>query len=153
MDSIPPREFMDIFDRFSLLIDLKECRTQEDIENRFKEAYRMMERGANNAKKRSTRIKWFGRMKFLRIIMRDGTKPTTNLTTQRKYDLMLSNRRKSFASQVIDEAREHPSGLINQTLEHGYEQAKQKKIDNIAKRLGVMTIHKRALHSRKKRRT
>ena len=106
MDTIPHRDFIKLFDRISTYVDMKDCNTPEDIERRMRRCLQLMQNGVDGAKKESTKRKLLGRMKMMWTIIREGTKPTTALTTQRKYDLGLPNRRVSFATTIIDEAIE-----------------------------------------------
>jgi hypothetical protein len=150
VDSIPHREFVSIFHRMTAYIDLKGCRTPEDIERRIKRCYKLMENGANRAKKKSTRIKWFGRMKLMRILMESGTRIKTALTSKRKSELGLPNRRTSFPDAVIEEAIRHPYGIVNYSLRYGNKEARKKRLEHSRRRLGILTIHRRGIHSQKR---
>lgn len=112
MDTIPDREFMDIFKRVSIIVDLKGCQTPEDVKARIEEAKTAMVRAGRAAEKDSTKKKWFGRVKFLNAIKKEGT-----------WSENLAKKRVGFQTRTIDEASEHPNGRIALTLTHGNEMA------------------------------
>jgi hypothetical protein len=152
MDTLPPRNFFDIYHRLALWIDLKGCETARDVEIRVWRAYNIIEKGANNAKKKSTRIKWFSIMKIIRSIMKKDTKPTTELTRQRKLDLGLPNKRTSFADAIMKEADEHQNGIVANSMKHGYPKAM--KMEQKRKQPIILSIHthKKPKSRRKSRR-
>jgi len=153
LDTLPPRDFFDIFHRISALVDLKDCKNSEDIERSLKQCEKLMENAAINAKKDSTKKKWFTRRKLMQIMLKKGGVPKTALTRDRKRELRLPMRRENFAKAVIDEAIRNPKGIINDTLKHGYAKAK-KMHQKRSERLGILTIHKDGLHhSRNKKRS
>lgn len=153
MDTIPHRQFIAMFDRMSKYIDVKGCKTPRDIERRLQRCYKLMENGARRAKKKSTRKKWFGRMKHIRILLERGTRIKTALTSKRKRELGVPNIRTSFPDAVIEEAIRHPYGIINYSLRYGHKDAKKKRLEHARRRLGVLTIHKRGIHSKRWRKT
>jgi hypothetical protein len=124
LDTIPPRELFDIFERVCLYVDLKGCETPEDVRQKVLQTLRLMQRAVDSAKRPSTRRKWLGKMKFLWTIIREESIPKTDLTTRRKYDLGVPNRRVGFQTAVINEAIENPDSLYNLTFDHGYSRAK-----------------------------
>jgi len=150
MDTIPHRKFIEIFDRVSVYFDVKGCKTPEDIERRMMRCERLMENAYRGAKKESTRKKWGGRSKLLRVLMEEGTRIKTALTRRRKRELGLPNRRTSFATAVIEDAILHPYGIANYTLRYGYREGKKKKLEHTRRRLGILTIHRRGIHSQKR---
>lgn len=144
MDTLPPSQFMDIYERLRFFVDMNDCPTYEDLLRRMEECEKLMENAGANAKKESTRWKWFKRRKFIRILLQKEDIPKTALTRQRKRDLGLPMRRQDFAKAMIDEAIKHPNGIVNLSLKHGYKKAKMKieKQQN-QKRIGLLSSHKR----------
>jgi hypothetical protein len=152
VDTIPPPELFNIFQRVSIYVDLEGCETPEDVRQRVLRTLRLMQKAVENAKRPSTRRKWLGSMKFLWTIIRERTRPTTIVTQKRKYDLDVPNRRVGFQTAVIDEAIKHPNGLINLSLDYGIQKAK-KKLERRQKRASVTSIHRHKLsnHQRNRR--
>jgi hypothetical protein len=72
LDTIPPREFMDIYERVCFYVDLKGCKTREDVEERMLDAIRVMRRGASYAKYETTSKRWFKRAKALETLIKEG---------------------------------------------------------------------------------
>lgn len=96
MDFMPDKEFHEIFDRVSRIVDLKGCRTQADVIRRLKQKIKQQIHAANNplAKIRAT-----NEATFLKKLI------------------------PAFAKRVIDEAHAEPQGEIALTLKHGRKKA------------------------------
>ena len=77
MDSLTDPDFVDLFDRVAEYLDLEACKTKEDIEYEMIGAISIMRRGVRKAKRASTRKKWGGRIKLLRILGKNGVPATS----------------------------------------------------------------------------
>jgi len=151
MDSVPHKDFISLFERMNVYIDLNGCKTPKDIEKRMLRAVDLMSRGIKHAKKDSTKRKWAIRCKLLWIAMEKHK--LAKSTRDKKKKLGLKPRRVSFASRVIAESISHPKGIINYALRYGYDEGKKKKLDDARRRMCVLTVHKRGIHPRNNNRS
>lgn len=127
MDSLTDREFMDLFDRMTVYVDLAKCKTPEDIERRMLSAIKLMRRARDRGKKPSTRKKWGGRLKLLRILGRDGV-PATSKKLKGKT-------RMGFARRAVQYAEIHPRSRLSLTLKYGKKKARKILRKRLLKRL------------------
>jgi hypothetical protein len=97
MDFMPDKEFHDLFDRKSRVVDFKGCRTEADVNGKL-------------------------RQKGNTIRHRASANPLEKLKAaseaDRHYRLI-----PAFGKRVIDEAISNPNGLIALTLKHGRKKA------------------------------
>jgi len=133
MDSLTDPDFVDLFDRVAEYLDLEACKTKEDIEYEMIGAISIMRRGVRKAKRASTRKKWGGRIKLLRILGKNGV-PATSEKLKGKI-------RMGFARRTIKYAKSHPRSRLALTLKYGKEKARkilgkrlQKRLRTLAKR-------------------
>lgn len=150
MDSIPYKDFLDMFDRMNMYIDVKGCRTSSDIARRMKRAINIMEKGVSRSKRVSTRKKWNRRIDLMWQALERGR--LSEETIAKKRNLGLSPEKMSFPERVIYEATTRPHSIFNYALRYGYDRGKQKKMEDAKRRMGVLTVYKRGIHSRPKHR-
>jgi len=117
MDTIVDRDFANIFDRVTEYIDVRGCETPEDIEYQMIRSIKYMRKFAKKAKKNSTKRKWYGRIKLLGILGRDGV-PATSKKLKGKI-------RMGFARRAIQYAEIHPRSRLALTLTYGKKTAKK----------------------------
>ena len=115
MDSIPDRQFMDIFDRVTEYIDLKGCNTPEDIEERMRWATKFMRTIRRKAKKKSTKRKWRTMLKLMYTLRREGVPA--------KSPKLKGKTRVGFQTRVMEEVMLHPRRAIALTLTYGKKRA------------------------------
>lgn len=133
MDSIPDREFMDLFDRFSLYVDVKDCETPEDIVDSINASIRLMKRITKKAKRKRTVKRWNKKIKLLRVLKREGYSA--------KSPKLKGKTRMGIQTRIIEHARLHPRRAIALTLRYGKKRAvkilrerKKRKISEYARR-------------------
>jgi len=117
MDTLVDRDFAKIFDRVTEYIDVRDCETPEDVERKMLSAIKMMRKIAKKAKKDSTKKKWYGRIKLLGILGRDGV-PATSKKLKGKI-------RMGFARRTIQYVEAHPRSIVALTLQYGKETARK----------------------------
>ena len=117
MDSIPDRQFMYIFDRVTAYIDLKDCETPEDIEERVSQAIYFMRTIVRKAKKKSTRKKWRSIIRRTRSLIREGVPA--------KSPKLKGKTRMGFQTRAVEHAMLHPRRAIALTLFYGKKRARR----------------------------
>jgi len=116
MDTIPDREFTSIFRRVVDYVDLKGCRTPEDIDARIKKSPHYKGTMTWSAKEK----KWQSERGSLRTLVKFR-----------------------FGRRAIMEALEKPRGLIRLTLEGGIHYAMAVRKISLAKALGRLKLVRR----------
>ena len=135
MDTIVDRDFANIFDRVTEYIDVRGCETPEDIEYQMIRSIKYMRKFAKKAKKNSTKRKWYGRIKLLGILGRDGV-PATSKKLKGKI-------RMGFARRAIQYAEARPRSRVALTLQYGKEKAQKILRKRLLKRLRTIARKKK----------
>ena len=135
MDTLPDRDFADIFHRITEYIDVAGCETPEDIEYEMIKAIRYMKRLRSKAKKPSTIKKWSTKIKRFYILGRDGVPA--------KSKKLKGKTRVGFATRVMEYAMMRPRSRISLTLQYGKEKAEKIFRKRLLKRLRTLARKKK----------
>ena len=115
MDTVPPEVFIGIFHRLCGHVRLGRVRNPQDIKKRIRRILGMLKQGYKTAKKRST---------------------VRNFRTDYQHLRMLY--RHDVHRRIWNEAVENPGGLIDLTLDHGYDKAKKIVLEREKRRKGKL---------------
>lgn len=115
MDTIPDREFLEIFNRVCDWVRYGRVRNPEEARARMRRVLRIMRRAVKTSKKRSTKIKWRAHHNRMRTLYRKG-----------------------FNECLWNEAINAPNSIYGLTLAYGREKALRILKLRVAKRLGPM---------------
>ena len=103
-DSIPPDKFIELFVRLSETVRLGRVRDSRDIRRRIKRVLDWYRHAYGAAKRSSTKARYRKRYKSLRKLYVAKNPP--------------------IHTRIWNEAAENPGGLVDLTLDHGYQGAK-----------------------------
>ena len=112
-DSIPPDKFIELFDRLAHHVRLGRVRNPQEIRGRIKRILGMLKQGYKTAKRGSTIKKFKADYIHLRTLYRHHIEKT-----------------------IWREARENPDGIIDLTLDYGYDRAKRIVVEREKRRRG-----------------
>jgi len=115
LDSIPDYEFIEIFDRVSKVVHFGRSRSLKDVKNRIKRILNLQKKAYQTAKRRSTVRKYRSDYIHLRTLYRH-----------------------EFPERIWDEAVKNPGGIVDLTLDYGYDKAQQIKLERERKRRGQL---------------
>jgi hypothetical protein len=112
---IPDREFIEIFDRVSKVVHFGKCTNPKEVKRRIKHVLDMQRQAYRTAKRSSTAKKFRGDYNKLRTLY--------------KHDLH---------ERIWDEAVKDPGGIVDLTLDYGYERAQKIKLERERRRRGKL---------------
>ena len=112
-DSIPPDKFMELFDRLSEHVRLGRVRSPQEIRGRIRHVLNLLKQGYKTAKRGSTIKKFKADYIHLRTLYRHH-----------------------IEKRIWREAAENPDGLIDLTLDYGYDRAKRIVLEREKRRRG-----------------
>ena len=112
-DSIPPDKFIELFDRLSERVRLGRVRNPQEIRQRIKHVLNLLKQGYKTAKRGSTINKFQSDYKHLRTLYRHH-----------------------IEKRIWKEAQENPDGIIDLTLDYGYDRAKNIMLERERRRRG-----------------
>ena len=120
MDTIPPDDFLGIFHRICHVVRLGRVRSDRDIRKRIKNILDFQRKAMQTAQRGSTVRKYRGDYNRLRTLYRNH-----------------------IEVRIWNEAVDNPGGIIDETLDYGYENAQRMALERARARAGRLKRLKR----------
>jgi len=113
METILDDEFIEIFDRVSRIVHFGRSRTPQDVKNRIKHILNLQKKAYQTAKRQRTVRKFRSDYNRLRTLYVHG-----------------------LPDRIWDEAVENPGGIVDLTLDYGYDKARKIMLERERRRRG-----------------
>lgn len=120
MGSIPPDEFLQIFDRLCQQVRLGRVRSPRHIRKRIKRVLDLQRMAIRKAKRGSTQRKFRRDFNHLRTLYRNHVE-----------------------NRIWDEAVDNPGGIIDETLDYGYAKAQARALERARRSAGKLKRYRR----------
>lgn len=115
VDNIPPDHFLELFERIAEHVRLGRVRNPEDIKKRISRILKLQRQAYQTAKRGSTIKKYRGDYVHLRTLYRHNVH-----------------------KRIWNEAVENPGGIVDLTLDYGYDNAKRIRLEESRRRAGKL---------------